>query len=375
MKKQIVTMGGSILALIVLAMVALTGCKEDVTRADPVRPVRVFVVREGTTPAIRTFPGKVEATREASLAFRISGQLVRLDVNEGDYVKKGQLIAMLDQRDHQTAVADLRARLAGVRSVLKESRLTFERNRKLLAQNIVAQSAFDTAQANFDSSRAQVLSLEQSLRQAELNLQYTRLEAPFSGYIANKIPSNHEYVQAKEPIVELNDTSALDVVIDMPESLWSRTFKTTDPPSFKARFAAHPNVLVPMRVKEYQTDANPETQTYKVTLTMDNPGGMGVQPGMTAEIVASVNPDKTKNVVSVPFTSVVGEAQGTKHVWLLNKENTVTRCEVAVGRISDDMIHVRSGVTAGDVIVMAGANYLHEGQKVKILKGRIGGRE
>lgn len=103
------------MALAVLALVVLAGCKEEVAKTDPVRPVRVFVVPEGTTPAIRTFPGKVEATREASLAFRISGQLVRLDVNEGDYVKKGQLIAMLDQRDHQSAVADLRARLAGAR--------------------------------------------------------------------------------------------------------------------------------------------------------------------------------------------------------------------------------------------------------------------
>jgi len=362
------------MALAVLALVVLAGCKEEVAKTDPVRPVRVFVVPEGTTPAIRTFPGKVEATREASLAFRISGQLVRLDVNEGDYVKKGQLIAMLDQRDHQSAVADLRARLAGARAVLKEARLTFERNRKLLAQNIVAQSAFDTAQANFDTSRAEVLSLEQSLRQAELNLQYTRLEAPFSGYIANKIPSNHEYVQAKESIVELNDTSALDVVIDMPESLWSRAFQTTDPPTFKARFAAHPDVLVPIRVKEYQTDANPETQTYQVTLTMDNPEEVGVQPGMTAEIVVSVNPGEAKKVVAVPFSSVVGEAQGTKFVWVLDKENTVTRREVEVGRISDDMIHVGSNVTAGDVIVMAGANYLREGQKVKVLEGRIGSR-
>lgn len=258
--------------------------------------------------------------------------------------------------------------------MLKEARLTFERNRKLLAQNIVAQSAFDTAQANFDTSRAEVLSLEQSLRQAELNLQYTRLEAPFSGYIANKIPSNHEYVQAKESIVELNDTSALDVVIDMPESLWSRAFQTTDPPTFKARFAAHPDVLVPIRVKEYQTDANPETQTYQVTLTMDNPEEVGVQPGMTAEIVVSVNPGEAKKVVAVPFSSVVGEAQGTKFVWVLDKENTVTRREVEVGRISDDMIHVGSNVTAGDVIVMAGANYLREGQKVKVLEGRIGSR-
>ncbi|BDQ34048.1 efflux RND transporter periplasmic adaptor subunit [Pseudodesulfovibrio portus] len=365
------------MALAVLALAVLAGCKEEMTKADPIRPVRVYEVADSTENATRTFPGKVKATREASLAFRISGQIVRLDVKEGDYVEKGQLIAMLDQRDYQAAVADLRAKLAGARSVLKEARLNIERNRQLLEQSIIAQSAFDTAQSNFETSRSEVQSMEQSLRRAELNLQYTRLEAPFSGYIARKIPSNHEYVQAKEPIVELADTSALDVVIDVPESVWIGAFqtKTIDLASIHARFESMPGVLIPVRVKEYQTNANAETQTYKVTLTMDNPADLGIQPGMTAEIVGSLSPDQTQNAVVIPFSSVTGDDGGDKYVWVLDKENTVSRREIEVGRIVNDMFRVENGVAVGDVIVTAGVNYLREGQKVKILNGRIGGRE
>ena len=365
------------MALAVMVVVILAGCKEEVTKADPIRPVRVYEVSDHTENATRTFPGKVKATREASLAFRISGQIIRLDVKEGDYVEKGQLIAMLDQRDYQAAAADLRARLAGARSVLKEARLNIERNRQLLAQSIIAQSAFDTAQSTFETSRAEVLSLEQSLRRAELNLQYTRLEAPFSGYIAKKTPSNHEYVQAKEPIVELADTSALDVVIDVPESVWISAFqtKTMNLATIKARFESLPNVLIPVRVKEYQTNANAETQTYEVTMTMDNQADLGIQPGMTAEIVGSIEPGRTKKSVAVPFSSVTGEDGGDKYVWVLDNENTVSRREVEVGRIVNDMFRVESGLAAGDVIVTAGVNYLREGQKVKVLNGRIGGRE
>lgn len=365
-----------ILALVAMAGV-LTGCKEEVKKAESVRPVRVFEVAADASDVSRTFPGKVKATREASLAFRISGQIVRLDVKEGDYVEKGQLIAMLDQRDFQAAAADLRARLAGARSVLKEAKLNIERNRKLLDQQIIAQSAFDTAQSTYETSRSQALSLEQSLRRAELNLQHTRLEAPFSGYIAKKNPSNHEFVQAKEAIVELADTSALDVVIDVPESVWARAFESrvTNMAAIRARFETLPGTFFPVKVKEYQTSANPETQTYEVTLTMDNPEGSGIHPGMTAEIVGNVGRSEDTAGVSVPFSSVVGEAEGGKYVWVLDTDNVVNRREVEVGRIVNDMFRVESGVAAGEVIVVAGVNYLREGQKVKILDGRIGGRE
>lgn len=371
-RTKVVTM-----ALTLLALVVLSGCKEEAIKAEAIRPVRVFEIADSAINATRTFPGKVKATRDASLAFRISGQIVRLDVKEGDYVEKGQLIAMLDQRDYQAAVADLRAKLAGARSVLKEASLNIERNRQLLAQSIIAQSAFDTAQSNFVTSRSQVLSMEQSLHRAELNLQHTRLEAPFSGYIAKKIPSNHEYIQAKEPIVELADTSALDVVIAVPESVWIGAFqtKTIDLSTIKARFETLPGILLPVRVKEYQTNANPETQTYKVTMTIDNPAGLGIQPGMTAEIVGSISQDKTKTTVTIPFSSVTGEAGGDKYVWVLDKENTVTRRGVEVGRIINDMFRVESGLAAGEVIVTAGVNYLREGQRVTILEGRIGSRE
>lgn len=362
---------------VLLAVAVLGGCNEAAKKVERVRPVRVFEVARSDKNATRSFPGKVKATREASLAFRISGQIVRLDVKEGDYVKKGQLIAMLDQRDYQAAVADLRAKLAGARSVLKEARLNIERNRQLLKQSIIAQSAFDAAQSNFETSRAEVLSLEQSLRRAELNLQYTRLEAPFSGYIAQKTPSNHEYVQAKEPIVELADTSALDIVIDVPESVWAGAFqnRAIDLTDIKARFDSLPGVLIPVRVKEYQTNANPETQTYKVTLTMDNAGDRSIQPGMTAEVVGNIDHARTNASMAVPFSSVAGETTGEKYVWVLDGQNTVSRRDIEVGRITGDMFQIKDGLKAGERIITAGVNYLREGQRVKILQGRIGGRE
>lgn len=360
-----------------LLVVLTTGCKEEIQKADPIRPVRVYTTKSSTDLDSRTFPGKVKATEEASLAFRLSGQVISLDVKEGDHVTKGQLIAMLDQRDYKAAVADLQAQLAGAKSVLKEAKLNIDRNTKLIKDKIISQSAFDTAQSTYETSRSTVLSLEQTLRRAKLNLQYTRIEAPFDGVIAKKHTSNHEFVQAKEAIVELEDISALDIIVDVPETVWVRAFNqgTTQITHINARFDSLPGKVFPLQIKEYQTNADPGTQTYEITLTMDNTERTGVHPGMTAEISGSLPEQVGKTSVSIPLCSVTGPPQGKKYVWVLDKDNTVHKREVEIGRIAKGMAQVVSGMKQDETLVVAGVNSLREGQVVKILEGRIGGRQ
>ncbi|NDV26131.1 efflux RND transporter periplasmic adaptor subunit [Desulfovibrio sp. JC010] len=363
------------LIFLILAMMLLPGCKEEVHVEQPVRPVRVLKITDANAPELRKFPGKVKATREATLAFRVSGQIERFVVKEGDYVKKGQIIAELDQRDFQAAIANLEAKLIGARSVMKEAKLTYDRNAKLLESDTVAQSAFDSAQSSFESSRATVNSLIQDLRRAKLNLQYTRLVAPFSGTIAVKSVDNHEFVQAKESIVQLEDTSSLDVVVDVPENIWVRGIIKKDSYDFKARakFETYPGREFKLDIKEYQTKANAETQTYEVTLKMKNPDGLSIHPGMTAEVVASMPEIKGVQTVSVPISAVVGYPDQDKFVWVYDN-GAVKKRIVKVGRIVNKSFEVYEGINPGEQVVVSGAHYLRDGQEVKILKGRIGGR-
>ncbi|WP_320170627.1 efflux RND transporter periplasmic adaptor subunit [Maridesulfovibrio sp.] len=360
---------------LMLTMLLLPGCKEEVQVEQPIRPVRVLKITDQNMPEQRKFPGKVKATREATLAFRVPGQIEHFDVKEGDFVAKGQVIAELDQRDFQAAVADLEAKLLGARSVMNEARLNYERNGKLLASDTVAQSSFDSAKSTYESSRARVNSLVQELRRAKLNLQYTRLVAPFSGTIAVKSVDNHEFIQAKEPIVQLEDTSALDVVVDVPENIWVRGFINKDSRTFNAfaRFESYPGRDFKLGIKEFQTKANSETQTYEVTLKMEKPEGLSIHPGMTAEVVASMPETKGVKTVSVPVSAVVGFPDQDKFVWIYEK-GTVKKRNVKIGRIIGDRFEVHKGVNPGEQVVVSGAHYLREGQEVKILKGRIGGR-
>lgn len=369
----------NIMLLLSLAFV-MVGCGnvDEVAPPEPVRPVRVFTTTGKNQLDSRTYPGKVKASKEATLAFRLSGEVVELTVNEGDKVKAGQLIAMIDRRDYLAAVADYQAQLIGARSIMKEAKLNIDRNTKLLRERIISQSSFDTAQSNYDSNRARVLSLEQTLRRAKLNLQYTELVAPFDGVVAKKYISNHEFVQARESIVDLEDISSLDIVMDVPENVWVRTFKKGAQGLARnvARFESLPGKIFPLRLKEYQTNADPGTQTYKVTLTFDDAEKSGVYPGMTAEISGDIQDQDKDGAVSIPFKSIIGVPQGGKFVWILNEDGTVSKREVELGRIFDSgLALVTSGLAPGETLVVAGVNYLHEGQKVTVLEGRIGGRQ
>lgn len=361
---------------ILCALLAAAGCSEPVEKKDPIRPVRAFKIMSGSDAKVRSFPGKVEANREVSLAFRIPGQVVDIQVKEGDFVTKGQLIAKLDQRDIRATVADLSAKLAGARSVLNEARLNYERNKELLASDTIAQAAFDTAKSNFESSRASALSLEQELKKARLNLQYTQLTAPFSGTIAMVSADTHEYVQAKESIVQLEDVSALDVSVNVPENLWMQGFRgeAAGLNEVTASFESLPGKVFPLTLKEFQTKANTQTQTYEVTFTMANPGNLGIHPGMTAEVRASLSQGGEARFVSVPFSCVTGTPGNGKYVWIVRDKGTVHKQPVTTGRITDDMMVIKKGLSQGDTVVSAGVDYLCEGQKVRVLEGRIGGR-
>lgn len=361
----------------VLMLLLTTGCKEEVKKAEIIRPVRIFTVNGHEAADVRTFPGKVTATQEVNLSFRVSGQLMKLDVKEGDFVKKGQLIAQLDQRDHRAAIADLLARIKGARSRLQEAKLNYERNKKLLKSKIIAKSAFDSASSTYETNRAEVLSLEQSLRRARLDLQYTDLKAPFDGTIAVKSTDNHKYVRAQETIARLEDTSSLDIAIDVPESLWVRVLNAKDGfrPKADARFESLPGKTFPLKLKEYQTAANADTQTYRVTLNMDIPAGVRISPGMIAEVSATFPKSGKGDGKLVPTSAVLGEQDGPTYVWLLGKGNMVSKHEVKLGRMLDGFMTVKTGLATGQRIVSAGVHHLHEGQVVSVLKGRIGGRK
>lgn len=340
--------------------------------AEPAsRPVKLFTVDTGIGEEIRRFPATIEASKQAELGFRVSGQLKELPVREGDVVEEGQVLARLDPTDFEIALEDRRA-------AFENTQRNFRRAAELIDSGSISRLDYDRMEAEFRSARA-------ALAQAEANLNYATLRAPFRGRVARRFVDNFEEVLGKQRVVYLQDTDMLDVIIAMPESVVrSVTVNDTDgdltrqPAADSAAadvramvsFEDHSDISYALRIKEVSTRADADTQSFAVTFTMPQPEEFTVLPGMTAQVDVDFTDILSRDTATwVPAPAVQADADLEARVFVLDPETMQVRSRpVTVGRLAGDMIEVLSGLEGGEEIVAVGAAYLADGMRVTRLE-------
>ncbi len=353
----------TVLTVALLATLSACGGPEEEPPPPPVRPVKLFTVEGAGGDALRRFPGAISASQRAELSFRVNGTLQKILVKEGDKVKQGQVLAQLDPTDYQIRVSDRQANF-------DKTRKNFDRAKELIQDGTISQSDYDQVEANFRSSEA-------ALKLAKQELGYTSLRAPFAGAIGRREVDNFEEVQSKQAIFQLQNVDQLDVAIDMSESLVrsirrsrqvgsvseSEASRTVE--SF-ASFEGKEQEKFPLELKEVSTKADPQTQTFRVTLTMSQPKDFAVLPGMTANVFVDLSKvTSTDTAKWVPISAVVADGGLDARVWVLDGESmTVSPRPVEIGRMSGRNIEVSSGLDGGEEIVSVGAADLAEGMKV-----------
>lgn len=341
----------------------MTSCKkkEEKPKEEVARPVKMMIVGAGMAGGATKYPGTVRAAQRVDLAFQVSGPLIELPVEESQDMKKGQLIARILPRDFETELSKTKAKSL-------EAEQQYNRYRELYIKKQVSKADFDKYKAQYDIAKAR----EKEARDA---LKDTYLRAPFTGVIAKRYVDNYKDVRAKEPIVSLQDISQIEILLDLPESVMVTLGKRkrTDTVAF-AEFAAAPGKLYPATLKEYKTEADPQTQTYQVTLLMPQPKNLNVLPGMTANIIrkSAIEKDdqeKESGPVVIPAAAVFPDETGVPHVWVIDRTTmTVTRRKVRAGDLTGaDSMQITEGLQSGETIAVTGVTQLREGMKVSDL--------
>jgi len=344
-------------ALMVLTATALGGCGrgEEAEATRVVRPVSTFLVGQGLQGRL-TFPGTVQAADRAELSFRVGGPLIEFPVNEGDMVALGQLLGRIDPRDFMIALTEERAALEQAESDARRYQRLYEREAVPLADVQMYQARRDVARARHD--------------QAQANLDYTQLLAPFAGQIGSKFVQNFEDVQAREPVLSLHNFSQVEVVIAVPEAIMS-TVRGTEVPTIFVVFDALPAQTYGAVIKEFAVSADPSTQSFPVTVTMPQPEELNILPGMTATVAIELELDAEAGDVplTVPAQAVFADDAGSSQVWLIDPAtSTVSRQRVDIGQVTGTAyIVILSGLEPGDVIATAGIFELKEGQEIRPL--------
>ena len=357
------TVSGLLLVPLLLVTATVASCKEEevVEQEPPPRPIKIFRLQGDLGATRPDYPGRIKAVKVVELAFEVEGRIIDWNVEEGQQVRKGQILSRLDPRDYQADVEAARARL-------RLAEAEYRRESKLFASGSGTQRDLDVATRSRDVSRAE-------LRIAQKALQDTKLRALFDGVIARKLVTDFRNVAAREPVLLLQDESLMEVVVDVPErdlaggrgdldlEKWTATAKPM------VQLSALPGLEFPVRLTELATAADPSTRTFRATFTMKKPEGVSVLAGMTAKLVLTGLETTAPDDFLLPVGAVVADSQAKPYVWLVDEESmTVARRHVEAGPVTGERIVIKEGLEGGQAIAMSGVHLLTEGMQVTELK-------
>jgi RND family efflux transporter MFP subunit len=351
---------GSGLLLVGLAA-ALFGCKpDDKAQAPEIRPVRTVIAARGEAGETVVLTGHIQADDEPAFGFRIGGRVIERPVNVGDRVKAGQVLAKLDPETELSALRSAESALAAAQGQLNYARSAFERQRQLLATGHTPRARFDQAQKALQNAQAQVDDTEARLEIARDRVSWTILTADAEGTVTARGAEPGEVVQAGQMIVRLARMGGRDAVFDVPAQLLRSAPGDAE---ITVRLTDDPGVIARGRVREVAAQADPVTRTFEVKVGLDNPPeAMRLGATVTGSVTLA-----SEQVIAIP-ASALTEANRQPAVWIVDPKNmTVSMRNVELMRHDPGTIVIAQGLDAGDIVVTAGVQTLHPGQKVRLL--------
>lgn len=358
---------------LLFSVMLLAGCGQPETPEQSViRKVRAMKVGDASALSNRWFPGRAKATREVNLSFRVAGPLIAFPVDVGDEVKQGDVLARIDPRDFEVNLLNAEGQLEQAKATLLRAQSEYNRELNIFKQDpgATSQTNVDRKREERDAARANVKSLEASVSAAQDALSYTYLKAPFHGTVVATYVENFEDVRAKQSIVRVVDTSNIEMIVNIPESLISLSPYVE---TVRVRFDAFPEREIQGTLKEVGTEASEATRTYPVTLIMAQPEDIKILPGMAGRATAGeVAPEYASQEagLEVPLSATFSPEERDKtYVWVIDEQKqTVNRREVTTGQLTDRGIRIRAGIEPEEWVATAGVHTLREGQQVKILQ-------
>jgi len=350
-----------------ILLLMLTACQDEVKIIDQVRALKTITIGAQAGGHQRQFSGIVKATNSSSLSFEVGGKVQEVNVDIGDVVKKGQVLAKLDKEPYKLDVQAAEADLATARSEYKNKMQHFARVDELEKKGFSSKAEWDRALSMRDTAKNQISFANSKLKLAKRDLRLTVLVAPFDGSIAARTVDPFVKVLPGKKLFEINAGGSLDVEFDIPETIIGRV-----------KLGSPINIKLPT-LKGEVTSAGKITfigseagvaNAFPAKAQMLNPADF-IKPGMTADIGLILSNENEKKGYLVPLSAILaGDDVSLGYVFIFDaKTSTVTKTAVeSSGSMStSNRIEITKGLAYGDVIAVAGVNFLNDGQQVKLM--------
>ena len=356
-----------------LAM-SLDGCTKKQAAAPPVPPapeVLVTEVRQQDVPIYNEYVGSLEGSVNANIQARVSGYLVSQNYKEGAVVKKGDLLFQIDPRPFEAALAKARAALAESEASQRRLGLTAQRNVELFKRDVISAQERDNAvQANL-AAKAEVEAQQALIKQAELDLEFTKITAPINGIAGIAKAQVGDLVGPSTGV--LTTVSTVDPIrayFSVSEQRYVEYTKRYIDPKVRAQHEKQlqfelilaDGSVYPQKGEFFATERSidPRTGAYRVAAIFPNPTNF-LRPGQFARI--RVQSDLRKGVVLVPQRAVT-ELQGIYQVAVVGPDNKASIRPVKVGERIDTSWIVEQGMRSGERVVVEGVQKVREGMLV-----------
>jgi len=362
-----------------LAVVVLAGCTKEAP--PPQRPppqVSVLAITPQTIPEVSTFVAQTESSQQVDILARVSGFLDRIEYQEGDLVKQGQILFQIDPKPFQAQLDAAKGELLAQQARHTTAAANLNRVKPLAEQNALPQADLDRAQGEFDASRAGVFSAQAKVTEAELNLGYTTIRSPVTGLASRALQRQGAYINA------ISTDSKLTYVARI-EPMWVN-FSVSQNQMAKVLELAKAGQVIPPKGQDYDVEvvmadgrsypfrgkinfADPsfsqDTGSFLVRAIVPNTR-RELRPGMfvTVKLHGAVRP----NAVVVPQLAVQQGSNGHL-VYVVKEDGTAEVRPVVVGDYhGEGGIVVTSGLAAGDRVITEGALKVVPGRPVKIVE-------
>ena len=354
---------------IAIVVGGLTACGIDMPKEEKTSFETMTVEKQDITVPVK-FSAKLKGQTDVTITPQVSGQLMKIAISEGQLVKKGQTLFVIDSRNAQLDLEAAQANLQAALAQENSAKLEFESNKNLFEKNIVSRYMLDNSENSYKQAQASVAQARASVSRAKVNLGFCTITAPVTGVIGEIPVRSGDQVTPATQLTIVSGNTNMDAEFSIPESVLEMAIANGFNGKMDKAVKSFPDVTFVMKNgTEYQHKGrissatgivNATTGTIAVKATFPNPEGQ-LYSGIQGTVVL---PTDKKEVMVIPQVAVV-KLQDKQQVFKVKADSTATAVDVTTQDIGNgkDFI-VSSGLSVGDKIITVGANNVTEGQKV-----------
>lgn len=350
------------------AAMLLSACSKKEVPPEPVRSVKLLTVGVGQIESQLEYSGEVRARVESRLGFRVAGKIVRREVELGQHVQAGQVLARLDARDYQLGADAARAQVAAAATQRDLAAADVQRFGVLRAQNFISAAEMERRQASLKAAQATLDQAKAQLATQSNQESYALLVADAAGVVTSVEAEPGQVVSAGTPVVRIAQDGARDVVFNVPED---KRAAIRPGQEVQVRAWADEAQALQGQVREVAASADPVTRTYQVKLALQ--GGAVPPLGATVRVRPQGMGATGSAAIKLPTTALRQEGasgQGSA-VWVFEPASATVRLQpVQVATADGNEAVIAAGLQPGMQVVATGVHVLTPGQKVTVYRDK-----